>query len=89
MTNTGERLTECDVTGSCPHDLHVGGMTCRDYCGVGVDCDEDLPTEAAPMIKISVGDSEMYLPVYSLETEADEACVIEALRELIYKHKSE
>ena len=37
------RYTPCD-SGDCPYDA-IGGMQCRDYCGLGVDEDSYEDTQ--------------------------------------------
>ena len=31
---------DCDILGYCPHNAE-GGYDCRNYCGLGVDEDEE------------------------------------------------
>lgn len=33
--------TDCEILGYCPHNVD-GGYGCRDYCGLGVDENEEL-----------------------------------------------
>ena len=33
--------TDCEILGYCPYE-EVNGMDCRNYCGLGVDENEEL-----------------------------------------------
>lgn len=40
MSNNYYHFDPCDISGICPYDA-IGGYDCRNFCGLGVDEDEE------------------------------------------------